>query len=82
MNGCELQMSSTTFVKMCKLPHQMPTKRRILYFNYKSFLSMNLLGVSDANCCFTLTDVGALGRENDSSVLVTKVLERRLFLAT
>jgi hypothetical protein len=25
------------------------------------------LGVADTNCCFTLVDVGALGRENDSS---------------
>jgi len=29
---------------------------------------MNLLGVADANCCFTLIDVGAHGRDNDSSV--------------
>jgi hypothetical protein len=28
---------------------------------------MNLLGVDDANCCFTLIDVGAHGRD-DSSV--------------
>jgi len=28
---------------------------------------MNLLGVADANCCFTLTDVGAHGSENNSS---------------
>jgi len=29
---------------------------------------MNLLGVADTNLCFTLIDVGAYGRENDSSV--------------
>jgi len=29
---------------------------------------MNLLGVAVANCCFTLIDVGAHGRENDNSV--------------
>ena len=29
---------------------------------------MNLLGVADANFCLTLTDVGACGCENDSSV--------------
>jgi hypothetical protein len=46
----------------------MPAKRRILYFNYKSFHSMNFLGVVDANCCLTLTDVGTHGCENDSSV--------------
>ena len=28
---------------------------------------MNLLGVAVTNCCFTLIDVGAYGRENDSS---------------
>jgi len=30
---------------------------------------MNLLGAADANCCLTLIDVGAHGREKDSSVL-------------
>jgi hypothetical protein len=45
-----------------------PPNTGSLYFNYKSFHSMNLLGVADANCYFTLIDVGALGRENDSSV--------------
>ena len=56
----------------------MPSKRRIFVFNYKSFHSMNLLGVADANCCFTMIDVGAYGREKDSSVLVTQVLEGHL----
>jgi hypothetical protein len=39
-----------------------------VYFNYKRFHSVNLLGVADANCCFTLIDAEAHGRENDSSV--------------
>jgi hypothetical protein len=30
---------------------------------------MNLLGVADANGCFTLIDVGTRGRENDSIVI-------------
>jgi hypothetical protein len=29
---------------------------------------MNLLGVADVNCCFTLIDVGAHRRENFNSV--------------
>jgi hypothetical protein len=33
---------------------------------------MNFLGVADANYCFTLIDVGTLGRENDSSVFSNK----------
>jgi hypothetical protein len=32
---------------------------------------MNFLGVANANYCFTLIDVGTVGRENNSSVLVT-----------
>jgi hypothetical protein len=66
----ELQMSSTTFVKCLDGKHcriKCPPNAGSLYFNYKSFRSMKLLGVADANCCFTLIDVGALGRENNSS---------------
>jgi hypothetical protein len=29
---------------------------------------VNSLGVADANCCFTLIDVEAHGRDNDNSV--------------
>jgi hypothetical protein len=39
-----------------------------LHFNNKSFHSVNLLGVADANFCFTLIDVAVYGCENDSSV--------------
>jgi len=60
----------------------MPTKRRIFVFNYKSFHPMNLLGVGDANCCFTLIDVGAHGHENIAVFLVTQVLERRSVVVT
>src|SRR5215510_5619297 len=52
--------------KHCRI--KCPPNAGSLYFNYKSFHSMNLLDVADANCCFTLIDVGAHGRENDSSV--------------
>jgi hypothetical protein len=52
--------------KHCRI--KCPPNAGFLYFNYKSFHSMNLLDVADANCCFTLIDVAAHGRENDSSV--------------
>jgi len=68
------------FNDICKIPNcigsrgrkhcriKCPPNAESLYFNYKRFHSINLLGVADANCCFTLTDVGAHGREIDSSV--------------
>jgi len=34
---------------------------------------MNLLGVGDANCCFTLIDVGAHGRDNGISVFSNSI---------
>ena len=68
------------FNEICKMPNSIgskdgkhclikcPPNAAFFYFTNKSFHSMNLLGVADTNCCFTLVDVGALGRENDSSV--------------
>jgi hypothetical protein len=68
------------FNDICKMPNcigsidrkhcriKSPPNAASLYFNYKSFHSMNLLGMADANLCFTLIDVGAYGRENDSSI--------------
>ena len=68
------------FNEICKMPNcvgsrdgkhcliKCPPNAGFLYFNYKSFYSLNLLGVDDANCCFTLIDVGSHGRENDNSV--------------
>jgi len=68
------------FNEICKMPNcigsidgkhcliKCPPNAGSLYFNYKRIHSMNLLGVDDANCCFTLIYVGAHGRDNDSSV--------------
>jgi hypothetical protein len=76
------------FDEICKMPNCMGSidgkHRRIkcppnvgsLCFNYKSFHSMNLLGVTGANCCFTLIDVGAHGHENDSSVFSNSSFEK------
>ena len=37
--------------------------------NYKGFFSLVLLAVCDARHCFTLTDIGKYGSNNDISVL-------------
>jgi len=68
------------FNEICKMPNctgsidgkhcliKCPPNAGSLYFNYKTFHSINLLGVAHTNCCFTLIDVGAHGRDNDRSV--------------
>ena len=53
-----------------------PPNAGFLYFNYKSFHSIKLSGVADVNCCFTLIDIGAHGRENDNSVFSNSSFEK------
>ena len=40
-----------------------------LYYNYKGFFSMVLLAIFNADCCFTLFNLGQYGSNNDSRVL-------------
>ena len=76
----ELLRIADEFNDICKMPNcissidgehcwiKCPPNTGPLFFNYKSFHTMNLLGVANANCCFTLTVVGAHECENNSSV--------------
>jgi hypothetical protein len=48
------------------------------YFNYKKYFSVVLLGVANANYCFTAIDVGAYGREGDWNIFKISTFGRRL----
>jgi hypothetical protein len=50
-------------IRMCN-----PANSGSLFFNYKSFFSMVLLAVVDSNYKFTFVDIGAYGKECDSTV--------------
>lgn len=49
-----------------------------MYRNYKQFFSIALLASCDADCLFTLVDVGAYGSQSDGGVLQNSHFLRRL----
>ncbi|KYN43832.1 hypothetical protein ALC56_01701 [Trachymyrmex septentrionalis] len=48
------------------------------FYNYKSTHSIGLLPVADANCCFTIVDIGAEGRRSDDGIFQESRLGHRL----
>jgi hypothetical protein len=47
------------------------------FFNYKKKFSVLLLVLVDANCKFTVTDVGGYGKSDNGGVLKDQVWENR-----
>lgn len=45
-----------------------PNKTGSMYYNYKSFFSIGLLAVTDANYKFVMINVGSYGKDNDAGV--------------
>lgn len=57
---------------------QSPPNSGSQYYNYKHFFSVVLLAVSDAQYNFTAIDVGAYGREGDSTIFKNSNFYQRL----
>ena len=55
-----------------------PDNTGSLYYNYKGFFSMVFLAVCDANYCFTMFDMGQYGSNNDSGVLNSSEMGKKL----
>lgn len=49
------------------------------YYNYKKFFSVVLMAVADANLSFIAIDVGAYGKEGDSTIFRDSPLGRKLY---
>jgi hypothetical protein len=49
-----------------------------LYYNYKSYFSIHLLAICDANYCFIYVDIGDFRKNNNSSIYNNSVFNRKL----
>ncbi|KAF0746351.1 protein ALP1-like [Aphis craccivora] len=56
-----------------------PRNAGSIFFNYKKYFSIILMGVLDAEYCFTTIDVGAYGKEADSAVFKECPFGRKLY---
>ncbi|XP_046688968.1 protein ANTAGONIST OF LIKE HETEROCHROMATIN PROTEIN 1-like [Homalodisca vitripennis] len=60
------------------VPIQCPPSSGSLYYNFRKYFSLVLFAVSDAQCNFTAIDVGAYGREGDSTIFKNSNFYKRL----
>lgn len=56
-----------------------PMNSGSLFFNYKKYFSVILMAVVDSEYCFISVDVGAYGRESDSSVFKECPFGKKLY---
>ena len=57
---------------------QTPANSGSNFYNYKGTFSIILLAVCDAQYCFTLLDIGDIGRQSDGGVLANSAFGRSL----
>ncbi|XP_021002930.2 uncharacterized protein [Parasteatoda tepidariorum] len=58
---------------------QAPGNSDSLYFNYKGTYSVVLLAACDATYCYTFVDIGAYGKQGDSTIFSESQLGKLLF---
>lgn len=56
-----------------------PKNSSSLFYNYKDYFSIVLLAMVDANCKFLFVDVGAYGKEGDSSIFSNSPMGNQVY---
>lgn len=56
-----------------------PKNSGSLFFNYKEHFSIVLLAMVDANCKFIFVDIGAYGKEGDSSIFSSSKIGKEVY---
>lgn len=55
-----------------------PAKSGSLFFNYKTFYSIVMLAIVDADCKFVCVDVGSYGREGDAAIYAKSAFGKQI----
>jgi len=56
-----------------------PPKSGTLYYNYKNFFSIILMGICDSNYCFRVIDIGSYGKESDCNIFKQSSFGKKLY---